>query len=241
MNLSSLYTDMDRNIFIKKGLCLLGLATLSPFITNCRNPKLDPEDITNTTCVVTPTETEGPFPTKSPSSFLMEDIRGDRTGVTLKITIKVVNKNTCQGQEGEMVDIWHCDKDGNYSEYGNVPLQTKDYTKENFLRGRQLTNEKGIVRFISIFPGWYPGRAPHIHVHVYKGDGTSLLITQIAFPGDVCDKVYMSAPDLYTKGLHDTANAHDPIFADSLAPELASVTKNGNNEYELMHEIVVEG
>jgi protocatechuate 3,4-dioxygenase beta subunit len=227
-------------MFIKKSLGVLGLVSLGPIISTCRKRELDPEDITNTTCAATPSETEGPFPTKSPSSNLMTDIRGDRTGVPLTITIKVVNKNTCQALQGAIVDIWHCDKDGYYSEYGNIPLQPKDYTKQNFLRGRQIiTNEEGLVHFISIFPGWYPGRAPHIHVHVYNSDGNSLLTTQIAFPGDVCDKVYMAAPDLYTKGLHDTPNAHDPIFSDSLPLEVATVTKNGNDEYQLVHEIVV--
>jgi protocatechuate 3,4-dioxygenase beta subunit len=71
------------------------------------------------------------------------------------------------------------------------------------------------VNFTSIFPGWYAGRAPHIHVHVYSASGTSLLVTQIAFPTDVCDTVYKTATNFYTKGKQDTTNAMDNVFADS--------------------------
>jgi protocatechuate 3,4-dioxygenase beta subunit len=134
-------------------------------------------------CSVSPTETAGPFPTITPSSLVRTDIRDDRTGVAFTIKVNILNTNSsCAALQGAIVDIWHCDKDGYYSEYGGTGMQSVNYTAVHFLRGRQTTDANGLVQFTSIFPGWYSGRATHIHVHIYKANGTSLLITQSAFP-----------------------------------------------------------
>jgi protocatechuate 3,4-dioxygenase beta subunit len=109
----------------------------------------------------------------------------------------------------------------------------------HFLRGRQTTDSNGLVGFTSIFPGWYPSRAPHIHVHIYNASGTSLLVTQIAFPADVTDTVYTTATQYYTKGEQDTSNTADSIFSNSIANELATVTGNVTDVYVLTHTIVV--
>src|ERR1700712_4527700 len=183
---------MQRKDFIKNsGISLLGLTGILPILYACTKQSSG-TNATGTSsgttsgntvsggCAVTPSETEGPFPTKSPSSFVMTNIKGDRTGVPLTIKISINNKNTnCGALAGVIVDIWHCDKDGNYSEYGGSGMQSLNYTSVNFLRGRQTTDANGLVSFTSIFPGWYSGRAPHIHVHVYSAAGKSLLVTQI--------------------------------------------------------------
>lgn len=219
---------MNRKEFLKKGFSALGFAVVAPFvISSCTKDTSDP-----TACADSPSETEGPYPTKSPTSYVIKDIRSDRTGVPLTVNITIQNvNNSCAALEGALVDIWHCDKDGNYSEYGSL-------TTVHFLRGRQTTDSTGLAAFTSIFPGWYPGRAPHIHVHVYNASGKSLLVTQIAFPTDVCDTVYTTS-SLYTKGKQDTANKSDNIFADSLASELATLSGSVSNGYTLTHTIKV--
>lgn len=191
-------------------------------------------------CTVSPTETAGPFPTITPSSLVASNITSDRTGIplTIKITINNTN-NSCAALQGAIVDIWHCDADGNYSEYGGTSMQSTNYTSVHFLRGRQVTDANGLVTFTSVFPGWYSGRAPHIHVHVYSAGGTSLLITQIAFPTDVCDTVYTTATNYYKKGKQDTSNTADNIFSDSLAYELATVTGSVSTGYTLTHLVSV--
>lgn len=195
---------------------------------------------TNTTCTTTPSETAGPFPTKSPGSLVLKDIRSDRTGVSLVINIAIQNKNkSCAGLSGVLVDIWHCDKDGYYSEYGGTGMQSVNLTSVHFLRGRQTTDATGLVSFQSIFPGWYSGRAPHIHVHIYDATGKSLLVTQIAFPTDICDHVYTTATNFYTRGKQDTSNARDTVFLDSIANEMSVVTGSIANGYTQTHNIVV--
>jgi len=199
------------------------------------------------TCTIAPTETAGPFPTTTPSSLVRSDIRDDRTGVAFTITINVQNiNNSCAALAGVIVDIWHCDKDGYYSEYGGSGMQSTDYTSVHFLRGRQTTDANGQVRFTSIFPGWYSGRATHIHVHIYNSSGTSLMITQIAFPEGSNSAVATvngsgGVAYGYTKGMSGyTYNASDNVFSDDGSGiEIATVTASLSSGYTLAKTISV--
>lgn len=225
-------------------MAALGIAVITPLANACKKGS----GVTDTTgtgtetgsCTTSPSETAGPFPTKTPSSLVASDIRSDRTGVPLTVKLTINSRsNNCAALAGAIVDIWHCDKDGNYSEYGGTGMQSTNYTSVHFLRGRQTTDASGIVTYTTIFPGWYAGRAPHIHVHIYNASGVSLLVTQIAFPTNVCDTVYTTATNFYTRGKQDTANASDNVFADSLASELATVNGNITDGYTLTHLITV--
>lgn len=189
--------------------------------------------VTNGSCSVAPTETEGPFPTKSPASYVRSDITDGRTGYKLTVNILLVNSNnSCNALSGALVDIWHCDAQGNYSEYGGSGMQSTNYTSVHFLRGRQTTDSNGAVAFTSIFPGWYSGRATHIHVHVYNSSGTSLKVTQIAFPEGTGTAV--AAVNGYSKGLSGyTYNANDNVFSDGYTLELATVTGNTTDGFVL--------
>jgi protocatechuate 3,4-dioxygenase beta subunit len=163
----------------------------------------------------------------------------DRTGTKLTINITVQNKNSsCAGLANALVDIWHCDAQGNYSEYGGTNMQTTNYTSVHFLRGRQTSDSAGLVTFTSIYPGWYSGRAPHIHVHIYNSAGKSLLVTQIAFPEDISKIVY--AQGVYAShGQADTTNASDNVFGDGVTYEMSEVSGNTADGFVLKHNIVV--
>ncbi len=242
---------MERKDFLKKGFtAALSMAAVAPLMKACSK---DISNITGTSgtdstgtssdtgsCTNTPVDEEGPFPTHTPSSLVTSDITSDRKGVALTIKITINNsKAGCAALANAIVDIWHCDAGGNYSEYGGSQMQSTNYTSVHFLRGRQTTDASGLVTFTSIFPGWYPGRAPHIHVHIYSTDGTSLLVTQIAFPTDVCNTVYTTAKSYYTKGTQSVSNANDNVFADSLVYDLATVEGNITDGYTLTHLITV--
>ncbi len=208
----------------------------SSLISSCKKDE-EPGD---GSCAETPSETKGPFPIKTPAELVKENITSDRTGVPVIIEITIHNTNNlCNPLPNVLVDVWHCDKDGYYSQYGGTREQAVDYTSVNFLRGRQTTDGNGTVRFISIYPGWYQGRAPHIHVEVLTTSGKSLLVTQIAFPEDVSKTVYSS--DYYKDhGQADTSNTSDSIFRDSLNDELAVVTGNLTDGYTISHTIKVD-
>ncbi|MEH0153918.1 intradiol ring-cleavage dioxygenase [Limibacter armeniacum] len=235
---------MERKEFIKKGFSALGLAVVSPIFIRCDDSDDDPtQEVVSGgdgSCEVTPSETEGPFPTKNPTSLERVDIRSDREGIEMAINITILNgNNDCAVLKEAYVDIWHCDRDGNYSEYGGTGMQMTDYTSAHFLRGRQQTDVSGLVTFTSIFPGWYASRAPHIHVHIYDASGKSLLVTQIAFPEELCNTVYTTATQYYTKGTQDTSNERDNVFGDGYDLELATVTGNITDGFVLTHSIVV--
>ncbi len=239
--------EQSRKHFLKK--FFIGASTVPLILEACKKDSGSSTTTTTTTgsgsCTVGATETAGPFPTITPSSLVRSDIRLDRTGVlfTIKITIKNTNAS-CAVLSGAIVDIWHCDKDGYYSEYGGTSMQTTDYTAVHFLRGRQTTDSTGTVTFTSIFPGWYQGRATHIHVHIYNSAGTSLLVTQIAFPEGTSSAVALvnaSTANGYTKGMTGyTYNAQDGVFSDdSTGAEIATVSGSVANGYTLTHTINV--
>lgn len=237
---------VSRKDFLKS-LGLAGVTVVAaPFVLHCRSKDDEGEDVTidnsvSTACAVTNTETEGPFPTKSPSTLVQTNIVGDRTGVPFEINLIIQNvKANCTALQGVIVDIWHCDKDGNYSEYGGTGMQSTNYTNYHFLRGRQTTDENGKVSYASIFPGWYNGRATHIHVHIYNNVGTSLLITQIAFPeGSVSQVELVNASSSYRGMSGYTYNSTDNVFSDGTANEMSTLSGSLSSGFKLEHTIKV--
>jgi len=232
---------MDRKKFLRSGLFGLGaIVALPSVVTSCSNDDTSdsgtPDNPGN--CTLSPTETVGPFPILTPLQYIRASIIGDRTGVPLLLTLTIQDQSKgCTPLADVYVDVWQCDKDGDYSQYGGNALQTTNYTNQNFLRGRQTTNANGQASFISIFPGWYPGRAPHIHVEVLTTTGNSLLVTQIAFPTDIYSAVYATSG---YNGAPDRSNTQDSIFSDSLNRNMAdSVTGNTTDGYMLLKTITV--
>ena len=241
---------MDRKEFLKKSI---GMLSIVPIIISCSEDDLNSDGSSQTetgstngsstqNCTVTNSETIGPFPNKDASSLVMANIKGDRSGVAMSMEISIKNVNTgCTALQNVLVDVWHCDAQGNYSQYGGTQMQSTNYSNVNWLRGRQTTNSEGIVGFSTVFPGWYGGRAPHVHVHVYTAAGRSLLVTQIAFPKTICDNVYTIATDYKSKGLQDTTNERDNVFGDGFANEMATISGSITEGYALKHTIVVNG
>jgi len=167
---------------------------------------------TNAACAVTPTETIGPYP--SLTDLFRSDIRENKQGAPLTLTIKVVNVSAgCAPVANANVEIWHVDAAGNYSQYGTQTTQT-------YLRGIQTTNSNGEVTFVTIYPGWYQGRATHIHVEVTI-NGVSRKVTQMAFPETVNNTVHASGVYL-SRGTNPMSNSADGIFADSLSSEIVT-------------------
>ena len=238
---------MERKHFLKS--LLAGVASVPAVLAACSKEDSAAPTATATatgtgstsgSCTVVPTETEGPFPTHTPSSYVRSDITDGKAGYKLTATLTVTNSNSsCAALAGVMVDIWHCDAEGNYSEYGGSGMQSTNYTAVHFLRGRQTTDANGQVVFTSIFPGWYSGRATHIHVHVHTANGTSLKVTQIAFPEGA--GTALAAVAGYAKGLAGyTTNKSDNVFSDDTAGvQLASVTGSTSAGFQLAFTLAV--
>jgi protocatechuate 3,4-dioxygenase beta subunit len=184
---------------------------------------------TNATCAVTPTETIGPFP--SLVDLFRSDIREGKSGTLLTLTLRVVNVNGgCAAVPNANVEIWHVDAAGDYSQYGTQTTQT-------FLRGIQTTNSNGEVTFTTIYPGWYQGRATHIHVEVTLA-GRSVKATQIAFPESINNTVHASG--VYaSRGTNPMSNLSDGIFSDSLSSEIVTPSGSAGSGYTASFQVAI--
>jgi protocatechuate 3,4-dioxygenase beta subunit len=184
---------------------------------------------TNAACAVTPSETIGPYP--SLTDLFRSDIREGKSGTLLTLTIKVVNvNNSCAAVSGANVEIWHVDASGNYSQYGTQTTQT-------YLRGIQTTSSNGEVTFTTIYPGWYQGRATHIHVEVTI-NGVSTKVTQIAFPESVSNAVHTTGA-YASRGRNPMSNSSDGIFADSLSSEIVTPSGDATSGYTATFQVGV--
>jgi protocatechuate 3,4-dioxygenase beta subunit len=146
--------------------------------------------------------TEGPY--YVPSEKVRRNITEGKPGLALELHLTVVNASTCKPIRNAVVDIWHADAGGVYS--GAVAGNGGT----NFLRGVQRTDGNGLALFKTIYPGWYRGRATHIHVKVYLS-GNVVHTGQLFFNEALSNAVYSRTP-YSSHGLADTPNASDSIF-----------------------------
>ena len=131
-------------------------------------------------CVLTPELTEGPY--YVPGEKVRRNITEGKPGAPLDLRLTVVDASTCKPIRSAVVDIWHADALGVYSgAVANDP-------GTNFMRGIQKTDSAGLARFQSVYPGWYQGRAVHIHVKVHLG-GTVVHTGQFFFNDALTDAV----------------------------------------------------
>lgn len=224
--------ELIRKVTRREALGLLGAAAAAAVGCGSEDSPASPTTTAtppttapSSACVVAPTETIGPFP--SIADLIRSDIREGKGGATLTLTITVVNVNTgCSPVANAVVDVWQCDADGHYSEYSQ---QGYDGRSQTYLRGIQTTDASGGVTFTTIYPGWYGGRATHIHVEVTV-NGRSVKVTQMAFPESITSLVYTTG--VYAaRGQNPTSNSGDMVFADSLSSELATVTGSPASGY----------
>jgi protocatechuate 3,4-dioxygenase beta subunit len=193
-------------------------------------------------------ETAGPFPAdgsngpnvRTLSGAVRSDIRssfGGATGVAggvgLTFSLTLLNLS-CAPLAGAAVYAWQCDREGRYS------LYSSGVTNRNYLRGIQVADASGTVRFTSVFPGCYAGRWPHIHFEVYRSlsaatssSGLIAKTSQIALPRDVSAAVYATAG--YAQSVTNLSRitlATDMVFGDDLAAgQTATVTGNVTSGY----------
>jgi protocatechuate 3,4-dioxygenase beta subunit len=125
------------------------------------------------------------------------------------------NTTNCTPVVGATVEIWQCDAVGHYSEYAQ---QGYDGTGLTFLRGAQVTDANGKVTFVTIYPGWYQGRATHIHMKVTVGS-TVVKISQMAFPEAISQQVYANVAAYTAHGQNSITNATDNVFSDGTGTE----------------------
>ena len=169
------------------------------------------------TCVLSPQVTEGPY--WIDEALKRRDITEDRPGLPLGLVLTVQDATRCEPIEGADVEIWHCDAGGVYSGFedasqGGPPGGGSGPTDgERYLRGHQRSDARGRARFETIYPGWYRGRTPHIHLKVHVGGGVEHT-GQLFFPEAITAAVYRRTP-YRSHGQPDTSHAADMIYAQA--------------------------
>lgn len=162
-------------------------------------------------CLTTRQTAEGPF--YIDGEFERSDIIEDRRGIVLDLVLDLVEVGSCAALVGGRIDIWHSDADGCFSGFqGQGDDRTRSTVGQTFLRGMQTTNAAGRVRFKTIFPGWYSGRAPHVHFKVHAEDRVAC-VGQIYFPDDISRFVFATVPPYRDrKRRRDTYNSEDQVM-----------------------------
>ena len=167
---------------------------------------------TGASCVLTAALTEGPFFVDE--KLNRSDIRTDpgsgavSVGIPLSLAFNVsrVANSACTPLTGAYLDVWHCDSTGTYSDVSG--------SSRKFLRGYQITDANGVAAFTTIYPGWYGGRAVHIHfkLRLYAGSSkTHEFTSQFFFDDTLTDSVYAQSP-YSSRGSRETRNASDGIY-----------------------------
>jgi protocatechuate 3,4-dioxygenase beta subunit len=168
-------------------------------------------------CVLTPEVTEGPY--YLDLNKVRSDITEGKDGAPLDMKLTVVDATGCTPIKDAAIDVWHCDAGGVYSGFsqagaggpGGAPGGSQSATdSQTFLRGTQVTDANGLAEFQTIYPGWYPGRAVHIHMKVHVG-GSVVHTGQLFFDDNLTDQVYRNAP-YNSRGSRDVRNAADDIY-----------------------------
>jgi protocatechuate 3,4-dioxygenase beta subunit len=186
--------------------------------------------------VVRPEVTEGPY--FKDEKINRSDIRSDtasgavKAGAPLALTFMVYQaNNSCAPLKGAMVDVWHCDAVGTYSD--TTDANWGSTVGQNYLRGYQLTDDTGKASFTTIYPGWYNGRTIHIHFKI-RTTGTNgqayEFTSQLFFDENLTNTVLTQAPYNSKKGTRSTTNANDGIY-QSVGSQMILALSPGGTGY----------
>ena len=179
-------------------------------------------------CTLTCAQTLGPC--FADVQKVRQDVTEGKVGLPMRLAFRLVDVNTCEPVENASVEIWEADADGVYS--ADTPAEMchtghPEVAEETWLRGIQFTDAAGRADFDTVYPGWYPGRTPHIHVKVGL-DEQELLVTQVYFDDELTDYIYANHPDYDHRPTGYTTNDRDGIFDEDDGP--AFLLKTRDNE-----------
>ncbi len=182
-------------------------------------------------CVVRPQQTEGPYFVDE--KLNRSDIRSDpsdglvKQGVPLRLVFHISRSNggSCTPLTGATVDLWHCDALGVYSDVTDPSFST---VGKKFLRGYQVTDANGTVEFVTIYPGWYPGRTVHIHFKIRTDSASQRgyeFTSQLYFDDSLTDQIH-AQPPYAAKGQRTLKNDQDGIFRGDGKQLMLQLTKD---------------
>ncbi|MDX7992052.1 intradiol ring-cleavage dioxygenase [Xenorhabdus littoralis] len=247
-----------RRLFLKKAsvtgavFSLLPLMSVGSLASTQGQPKKR-DNIDIDVCEMTPEEMSGPYFINN--KLLRRNITEDEPGIPLLLTMKIIDSVTCKPLNDILIDIWHCNAMGKYSgwKYINPDLEapsdnigTISRTDEStFLRGAQRTDKEGIVRFTTIFPGFYAGRAIHIHLSARntnvqkRQEDKFYFVGQLYFPENISQEIMVN--DMYSpRDINRLKNKDDSIFSGvKNRAAILTIEKIGDNPLDGLYGKIV--
>jgi protocatechuate 3,4-dioxygenase beta subunit len=198
----------------------------------------------NASCLVRPELTEGPYYVDE--ELNRSDIRTDpgtgtaKPGALLTLTFNVTRASSslCEPLANAIVDVWHCDALGVYSDVSDPGFNTAG---QKFLRGYQVTGADGVARFTTIYPGWYRGRAVHIHFKIRSPASATAayeFTSQLFFEDALTDRVHAQQP-YAAKGQRDLRNSGDGIYNQGGSELVLTVTPTSGG-YAATFDVALE-
>lgn len=181
-------------------------------------------------CTITPSNVQGPF--WQDLALMRQDISEGLAGFPVTLIIQVIDSSTCSPVSGAVVDIWHDSPDGRYSGF-----QSEGTLGLTFLRGIQVTGPTGLVRFETVYPGWYTGRTPHIHLKVNPTSSTELT-TQLYLDDGISERLFALVPPYDARGVSPTNNSTDAFYLPELQADVRP--KTGTRGLIVSKRIVIQ-
>ncbi|PBP19802.1 extracellular dioxygenase [Diplocarpon rosae] len=159
----------------------------------------------NKSCILFPETSQGPYWVKG--EYIRENLIEEQEGVELLLDTQVIDVSTCEPVPAAYVEIWNVNATGVYSGViasGNGDDTDLSNVNKTFLRGLQPTDDEGVAKFTTLFPGHYAGRTSHTHVMVhfngtvhangtYSG-GYISHVGQLFYDQDLLDQIALIAP-----------------------------------------------
>ncbi|KAI8805908.1 Intradiol ring-cleavage dioxygenase [Cladochytrium replicatum] len=194
-------------------------------------------EIQNTTCVLNPEVTEGPY--WIAGELVRQDITDNEPGIPLTLDLGLMDVTTCTPISGAYVELTHRNSPilGFYSGYTLSSLGSPSGShspltdNKNFFRGAHKTNANGLVEFKTKFPGYYTGRTTHVHLKVTLNPtvnengtitgGKTVHIGQMFFNAAIKSEVFALSPYFTGRSDAETTNEADSIYLQEAS--------NGNN------------
>jgi len=188
-------------------------------------------DAATPSCTLVGEQTEGPYYVDI--NRVRRNVTEGKAGLRLDLRIKIVSADTCKPMRSAAVEIWHCDAAGKYS-----GIAGEGTTGKTFLRGIQRTDRNGVAVFRTIYPGWYQGRALHIHLKAFTGGrvsgskfigGSEQHTGQLFFKESVTDKVARIAP-YSSRGVPRTRMSADNVY-QSQGGSMVHLTRRSKSSF----------
>ena len=241
--------DLPRLLSRRRALAVLGGSGLA-LLAGCSSGAPSPVG------AALPTEGAGPFAADGGSGpdvlaragVVRRDIRtslgaagGTAPGLPLTIRLRVLDASDGAPRPGAAVYLWQCDGNGDYSLYSPATAE------QSWLRGVQVAGADGLLEFVSVFPGCYPGRWPHLHVEVFPrlaeatSSGRPLLTTQLALPQEACEQAYTATGYAASaRELDAVSLGRDVAFADGSSRQLLTVRGDNTQGWTAELDLPVE-